>query len=45
VLELNGAVDFSLDYRLDGQCVFERVLQVLTGFDVSATAAVGMLSA
>jgi RimK-like ATP-grasp domain len=28
-LELNGAVDFTLDYSLDGESVFERVVQTL----------------
>jgi RimK family alpha-L-glutamate ligase len=29
VLELNGAVDFTPEYSLDGQCVFERVVGAL----------------
>jgi RimK family alpha-L-glutamate ligase len=29
VLELNGAVDFSPEYSLGGECVFERVMQTL----------------
>lgn len=31
VLELNGAVDFSPEYSLGGECVFERVVQTLGG--------------
>jgi hypothetical protein len=45
VLELNGAVDFTSAYSLDGQDVFDRVAVILAREEVPALAEIPLLAA